>query len=55
MAAQWQQQRTALLARARQWLPESARMALEGTEANIGSLGARLRRLHSEQGGLQLH
>ncbi|KQY52806.1 hypothetical protein ASD14_06685 [Lysobacter sp. Root494] len=54
MAAQWKQQRIALLAQARQWLPESARTALEDTEANIDSLGARLRRLHSEQGGLQL-
>jgi hypothetical protein len=55
MAAQWKQQRNALLAQARRWLPESARTALADTEANIDSLGARLRRLHSEQGGLQLH
>jgi hypothetical protein len=55
MAAQWKQQRTALLAQARQWLPKASRTTLTDTEANIDSLGARLRRLHSEQGGLQLH
>ena len=55
MAAQWKQQRNALLAQGRQWLPEAERTALEETEANIDSLGARLRRLHDKQGGLQLH
>jgi hypothetical protein len=55
MAAQWKQQRAALLSQARQWLPDSARTALEDTEANIDSLGTRLRHLHAEQGGLQLH
>jgi hypothetical protein len=55
MAAQWKQQRNALLAQGRQWLPEAERTALEETEANIDSLGARLRRLHDKQGGLHLH
>ena len=55
LAAQWKQQRGALLDQARQWLPDSARTALEQTEANIDALGARLRRLHKGQGGLQLH
>lgn len=55
MAAQWKQQRDALVAQARHWLPDSARTALADTEANIDSLGSRLRRLHKDQGGLQLH
>lgn len=55
LAVQWKQQRGALLDQARQWLPDSARTALEQTEANIDALGARLRRLHRDQGGLQLH
>lgn len=52
--AQLKQQRTVLLADARQWLSPEQRAVLEGTESNITSLGERLRRLHKEQGGIQL-
>lgn len=54
LTAQWKQQRNALLAQARQWLPPRSRAALEDTEANIDALGQRLRRLHKEHGGVQL-
>lgn len=53
-AAQLKQQGTALRANARQWLSPEQRAALEGTESNIAALGERLRRLHKEQGGIQL-
>ena len=53
-AAQWQQQREQLHADARRWLPRQSQATLLATEANIGSLGRRLRELHLEQGGLQL-
>lgn len=53
-AAQLQRQGVALRADARRWLSPGRRSMLEGTEANIASLGERLRRLHQEQGGLQL-
>jgi hypothetical protein len=53
-AAQLQRQRTALRANARQWLSPERRAMLEGTENNIAVLGERLRRLHKEQGGMQL-
>jgi hypothetical protein len=53
-AAQLQQQRRVLLANARQWLTPERRAMLEGTENNIAALGERLRRLHKEQGGMQL-
>ncbi len=53
-AAQLKQQGVALRADARRWLSPGRRAMLEETEANIASLGERLRRLHREQGGLQL-
>ncbi|MGH8025471.1 MAG: DUF4105 domain-containing protein [Pseudoxanthomonas sp.] len=53
-AAQLKQQGVALRADARQWLAPERREMLEATEANIALLGERLRRLHKEQGGLQL-
>ncbi|WP_337341405.1 MULTISPECIES: DUF4105 domain-containing protein [unclassified Pseudoxanthomonas] len=53
-AAQLKQQHAALRANARQWLSPEQRAALEGTENNIEALGERLRRLHKEQGGMQL-
>jgi hypothetical protein len=52
--AQLKQQRTALLANARQRLSPEQRAILEGTESNIETLSERLRRLHKEQGGMQL-
>nr|WP_310091615.1 DUF4105 domain-containing protein [Pseudoxanthomonas sacheonensis] len=52
--AQLKQQGVALRADARRWLSPERRSMLEGTEANIALLGERLRRLHKEQGGLQL-
>ena len=51
---QLKQQGIALRADARQWLSPERRSMLEGAEANITLLGERLRRLHKEQGGLQL-
>jgi hypothetical protein len=53
-AAQLKRQGVALRADARRWLSPGRRVMLEGTEANIALLGERLRRLHQEQGGLQL-
>lgn len=51
---QLKQQGVALRADARQWLSPERRSMLEGAEANIALLGERLRKLHEEQGGLQL-
>ncbi|HEU0306985.1 MAG TPA: DUF4105 domain-containing protein, partial [Lysobacter sp.] len=53
-AAQWRQRSDDLRAQARRWLPPQRLAALDATQANIDQLGARLRRLHEEQGGLQL-
>ena len=53
-AAQLKWQGAALRAEARRWLSPGRRAMLEGVEANIAALGERLRRLHREQGGLQL-
>lgn len=53
--AQWMRQGDALRAEARLWLPAPRRAALEGAEGNIALLGERLRLLHLEQGGIQLH
>ncbi len=53
-AVQLKQQGVALRAEARRWLSPGHRKMLEGVEANIALLGERLRRLHREQGGLQL-
>ena len=43
-----------LHAEVRRWLSPNRRSMLEGTEANVALLGERLRKLHKEQGGLQL-
>ena len=53
-AAQLEHQGVALRGDARRWLSLGRRAMLEATEANIALLGERLRRLHKEQGGLQL-
>jgi hypothetical protein len=53
-ARQWRQQDETLRTRARQGLPPQRQAMLTATEANIEALGQRLRRLHREQGGLQL-
>lgn len=53
-AVQLKQQGVALRADARRWLSPERRSMLEETEANIALLGERLRKLHKEQGGLQL-
>jgi hypothetical protein len=53
-AAAWREQSAGLRAEARQWLSPERRATLEATEANVAALGGRLRRLHEEQGGLQL-
>ena len=53
-AAQWRQQSGLLRSEARSWLPPERQLALEATEANVDALGEQLRRLHQEQGGLQL-
>lgn len=45
LSARWREQRDALLARARGWLPAAQRDTLDATEANVAALGARLRRL----------
>jgi hypothetical protein len=53
-AAQWRQQTTWLRSEAREWLPPERQAALDATEANVDTLGEQLRRLHKQQGGLQL-
>ncbi len=53
-AAQWRQQSGLLRSEARSWLPTERQVALEATEANVDALGEQLRRLHREQGGLQM-
>ena len=53
-AAQWRQQSGLLRSEARRWLPPQRQVALNATEANVDALGEQLRRLHREQGGLQL-
>jgi hypothetical protein len=50
----WRQQREWLLNEARQWLSPERQVALDATEANLETLGELLRRLHQEQGGIQL-
>jgi hypothetical protein len=53
-AAQWRQQSGWLRNEARRLLPPQRQVALDATEANVDTLGSQLRRLHQEQGGLQL-
>jgi len=48
-------QEAALQAEARRWLSPAQQAALQGTEDNITFLAERMRRLHGEQGGLQLN
>jgi hypothetical protein len=55
LAAQWREQSGWLRDEARRWLSEERRMALDATEVNVDALGQRLRHLHKEQGGLELH
>lgn len=52
--AQWREREAALNADVRRWLPAARKVALEETEDNLVLLGEQLRRLHREQGGLQL-
>ncbi len=53
-AALWRQQSEWLRSEARQWMPPERLAALDATEANVDALGEQLRRLHREQGGLEL-
>jgi hypothetical protein len=53
-AAQWRQQSGQLRSEARRLLPPQRQAALDATETNVDALGEQLRRLHREQGGLQL-
>lgn len=53
-AAQWREQNEWLRSEARSWMPPERQTALAATEANVDALGEQLRRLHREQGGLQL-
>jgi hypothetical protein len=53
-AEQWRQQSEWLRSEARQWLSRERQAALDATEANVETLGELLRRLHQEQGGIQL-
>jgi hypothetical protein len=52
--AQWQQRSDQLQREARRWLSPQRQLALAATEANVDTLGQRLRHLHQEQGGVQL-
>jgi hypothetical protein len=53
-AARWRQQGAWLRNEALRWLPPEQMLALVATETNVEALGERLRRLHREQGGLEL-
>jgi hypothetical protein len=53
-AAQWRQQNEWLRSEARRWMPPERQAALDATEANVDALGEQLRRLHREEGGLEL-
>jgi hypothetical protein len=53
-AAKWREQSGWLRSEARRWLSTDRQSALDGTEANVEALRAQLRRLHREQGGLEL-
>jgi hypothetical protein len=53
-AAQWRRQSGWLKGEARRMLAPQRRAALDATEANVDALGEQLRRLHREQGGLEL-
>ncbi len=53
-AAQWRQQNVWLRSEARRWMPPERQAALDATEANVDALGEQLRRLHRDQGGLEL-
>lgn len=53
-AAQWREQNEWLRSEARGWMAPERRAALAATEANVDALGEQLRRLHREQGGLEL-
>ena len=54
LAARWHRQRELLHRQARTWLPPRIRQTLQATEANIATLGDRLRRLHQAAGGVVL-
>ncbi|MGH8221590.1 MAG: DUF4105 domain-containing protein [Woeseiaceae bacterium] len=54
LAAQWREQNVWLRNEARLWLFPQRQVALDATEANVETLVRHLRRLHREQGGLQL-
>jgi hypothetical protein len=53
-AAQWRLRGDRLRAEARRWLPVQRQQALAATQANVDTLGRRLRDLHRAQGGLRL-
>jgi hypothetical protein len=55
LAAQWRERSDWLRDEALRWLSPQRQGALEATEANVETLGRHLRRLHREQGGLQLN
>jgi hypothetical protein len=54
LASQWREQTDWLRNEARQWLSPERLASLNATEANVEALGDQLRRLHREQGGLEL-
>ncbi|KAB8198160.1 DUF4105 domain-containing protein [Lysobacter maris] len=47
-AARWWRQRETLVAAARRWLPAARRETLDGIQANVDTLGRRLRQLHAD-------
>ncbi len=51
---QQSQARDAMLAQAKAWLPAAQRRAFDDIDRNVAALGARLRRLNREQGGITL-
>lgn len=53
-ATRWRERSTRLRGEARRWLPPERQASLQAIEANLEQLGERLRRLHREQGGLEL-
>jgi hypothetical protein len=53
-AAEWREKGGWLRTEARRFVAPERQAALDGTEANIDALGEQIRRLHQEQGGLDL-
>ena len=54
LTAAWREQADWLRDEARAWLSPERLAALDATDANVKALGEQLRRLHRDQGGVEL-